>query len=260
MTQQNGREIILRPDNYLAERGKTLDDRISEVKLPPGTEEVITRDRAKKVIRDRLLGLFKIGEVVSEILNWNAGVDEDIKAAKKSHLIATYFESTDENTTAVSDLKKLLTSASGNTLFNKILRILDDNPPDPELTNHLSAALKYIAESDFKSLFEQHKYALAQIDQISPRGLAILSDHKNWPTLQLGSYTASGGLVTSDWLLEFTTAYVRDKGITEGDLVNRVQYSVSELQTRRLIEARLEPNSVAKCTVTSIGRLLLPYI
>lgn len=260
MADKARRDIILRPEPYLAEQGKTLEERLAAVTLAPGTEEVIARDRAKKVIRDKALGLFKIGEIVSEVLNWNEGIDEDIMEAKKAHLLATYFEQTDENSAAVSDLTKLLTSAAGNTLFNKIIRILDDNPPDAELTEHLASALKYIVDSDFRYLFEKHKYALSQIDQMSPQALAILSDHDNWPAMTLGTYSTTGSLVTSDWLSEFTAAYVASKGITEKDLVSRVRYSMSELITRRMLEAHMVREGLTKCSVTEIGRLLLPYI
>jgi len=60
-----------------------------------------------------------------------------------------------------SDKKKhngLLTNPTGNTLFNKLLRILDNSTPDLELTEHLAKVLKHIVETDFSSLFEDHNY------------------------------------------------------------------------------------------------------
>lgn len=260
MDKPTGKEIVLRPEQYLAEQGKTLEERLKGVQLPAGTEEVIAKDRAKRVIRDQALGLFKIGEVVREVLNWNENVDEEIKEAKKALLLSNYLEQTDENTSAISDLKNLLISGPGNTLFNKILQILDDNPPDPVLVNHLAAALEHIIDTDFESLFEEHKYALAQIDQLTPQALAILADYGSWPLITLNNRITSGSRVTSDWLTEFTSAYAATKGIADPRLQERIRFSINELTTTRMIEAHMVQNEQTRCVVTNMGKLLIPYI
>ena len=119
------------------------------------------------------MGLFKVGEIISAVLNWNEDVDKNIRETKKNYLIAEYFHKTENNDQAVSQLRKFVTSAQGNTIFNKILRIMDDSPPDFLLIEHLSTAMRHIVDSDFQSLFEEHKYALSLIDQLSPQGLGL---------------------------------------------------------------------------------------
>ncbi|MCD7109723.1 hypothetical protein LRX75_11810 [Rhizobium sp. DKSPLA3] len=260
MSKPTGKDIILRPEQYLVEQGKSLDDRLQSVRLPVGTEEIIAAGRAKRVIRDRALGLFKIGEIVKEVLDWNENVDQEIRDAKKALLLSNYLERTDENTDAIADLKNLLLSAPGNTLFNKILQILDANPPDPLLVEHLATALEHIVETDFESLFEEHKYALAQIGQLTPQALAILADRKSWPLIELNTSTSTGSRVTSDWLFEFTSAYADSKKIIDPKYQARIRFSINELTTTRMMEAHLVENGLTKCTVTQMGQMLIPYI
>ena len=254
------REILSTPQYYFAAQEKSLDARIDNVRLTEAEEAEITKSKAKKLVRDKVLGIFKIGEIVSEFLNWNESLDEDLREAKKEYLLAEYFERNETNSSAISELRGFLSSPQGNTLFNKILRILDDSPPDVELAKHLSSALQHIVKAEFYKLFEQHKYALSQIERLTPQALSILGDHRNWPIISLGSYSANGSKVTSDWLMEFSQAYASQKGVNESEMQNRVRHSINELISARFIEAHLIGEKRAQCKVTSVGRSMLPYI
>lgn len=260
MKPSESRALIQRPDQYLAAQAKTLDERLAEVALPEGTEEIIAAGVTKKLIRDNVLGLFKVGQVVSAVLGWNENIDKEIREAKREHLLALYFHKNEQNSQAISTLKSFMCTGQGNTLFNKIIRILDDSPPDEELVAHLAAALKHIIDSDFVSLFEEHKYALSQIEQITPQALAILADNSSWPKMTLNEYQSTGTKVVSDWLYEFNQAYSVSKGIKEQRMQSRVRYSISELFNRRIIEAHLADEGMAVCRVTDIGGLILPYL
>jgi hypothetical protein len=254
------KEIIGHPDHYFGAQGKSLDARLDNVKLSAEEESKIESQHAKKFIRDKALGFFKIGEIVSELINWNESVDEDLKEAKKEYLLAQYFEQNDKNEKALLQLKEFLSSPQGNTLFNKILRILDDSPPDMELANHLSSALQHVVSNSFHKLFEQHKYALSQIERLTPQALTILSDHRAWPLIKLGSYSSNGSKITSDWLMEFTDSYCQAKKVYDAGMITRVRHSINELISTRLIEAHLTNDSRAKSVVTPVGESILPYI
>ncbi|MGN8160649.1 hypothetical protein ACS8YF_18510 [Salinisphaera sp. SWV1] len=254
-------EILKEPTHYFAAQEKTLDARLESLELPPGEEKRIKSDRARKVIRDRALGLFKIGEVISEFLNWNEAVDNDLRDAKKEYLLSKYFEKNDENSEAISSLKDFLSSPQGNTIFNKILRILDDSPPDLELAEHLSSALQHVINNDFDTLFEQHKYALSQIERLTPQALTVLSDYRDWPSFTLSSYSAAGSKITSDWLSEFARAYSTRKNIADEGKRNRLRHSINELISLRFVEAHLVgEDKVASCRITSVGTSILVYV
>lgn len=254
------KEIIDRPDHYFNSQEITLGARLKEIKLSEEIEKGIQTDHAKEFIRDKILGFFKIGEVVSEIINWSESVDKDLKEAKIEYLLAQYFAKNDQNEEALLQIMSFLTNPQGNTLLNKIIRILDDTPPDIELSNHLSNVLRYIVNSRFAELFEEHKYALSQIEKLTPQSLTILADKDSWPPIKLGSYTASGSKITSDWLSEFTQAYCQSKHINDQGIVTRVQHSINELISMRFIEAHLLKDKNTGCFLTQVGESLYPYI
>ncbi|WP_226530355.1 hypothetical protein [Metabacillus niabensis] len=67
-------------------------------------------------------------------------MNQNISEVKKMILLEQYFNQTDEQSIAIQQLQSFITNPQGNTLFNKILRIVGESPPDPELTKHLSSA------------------------------------------------------------------------------------------------------------------------
>jgi hypothetical protein len=254
------KDIIEYPIEYFNLQNKSLNDRLNSIKLSKEDKEKIIKKHSIDTIKEKALGFFKIGELINVFISWNENIDKDIKEAKKEYLLLEYFNKNEKNEYAIQQLKSFLTNPAGNTLFNKILRILDNIPPDKELSKHLSNALNYIIQSNFQELFEQHKYALSQIEHLTPQALTILSDYKNYPIIHLGSYSANGGKITSDWLTDFTNAYVSDKGIDDKKIINRVKNSINELIAKRFIEAHLFEENQAKCIVKDLGRELLPYI
>lgn len=253
-------EIITTPEYYFSAQSKTLESRLEAIKISEEEERRISKTHTNKFIRDKLLGLFKAGEIISEIIKWNDSVDEEIKEAKKEHLLLQYFEKNDTNELALKNIQEFLSNAQGNTLFNKILRILDDTPPDRELSDHLANALRYIVNNKFKELFEEHKYALSQIEKITPQSLTILSDSSSWPIITPRSIAASGSRVTSEWITEFSEAYAMIKKIDNPKMTRRISHSISELESTGLIEARFIRGIGLECIMTEVGRTILPYI
>lgn len=261
MNQNESRELVAQPDRYLARQGQSLDERIEGVRLQPGAAEAIGKQAIRRIIRDRVLGLFKVGEIIKEFLDWNEKVDDEIREAKKNALLAEYFNQAEDNADSISALKVFLTNPQGNTLFNKILRILDDSPPDEDLICQLSSTLKHIIDTDFASLFEEHKYALTQIERISAPALAILADHRAWPQINLQSYQTSGPRVTSDYLSEFHAAYVNHKGIFDPGMRSRVRHSLDELINIRAVEVFLVgTGGIQGGTVSGSGGVATPAL
>ncbi|MEH7299373.1 hypothetical protein [Neobacillus drentensis] len=254
--------IASNTNTFLQASGKTLEKRLEEIALTDQEENEIVKDRTIKTIRDKGLSLFgTVGDVISTFLNWNDDVNDDLSEAKKMVLLEQYFNKSDSHEKAISMLKDFLTNPQGNTLFNKILRILDDSPPDEELMQHLSSVLKVIIDSGmFEELFDQHKYALSQIERLTPQALSIIADYKQWPAIRLGHSISFGPKVTSDWFSEFTNEYCAKKGIRDQDKYKRVQHSVIELQRQGLMEALKGQDGLTHCELTHVGTDLLPYI
>lgn len=257
----NKYELVIRNTNvFMSEKSQSLDDELNKIQLQEGKIEEIVTGRTKKVVRDKLLGIFKIGELVSTLINWNEDINNEIREAKKEGLLLEYFNKCNQNEKNVTELKNFLSNPQGNTLFNKILRILDDTPPDISLMNHLAETLKFIINSDFVNMFEEHKYALALIEQLTPQALTILTDYHSWPEFPLTTSTSVSGKITSDWLNAFIEPYVRNKGISEHSLIERVRNSMNELISKRFVEAISLANNRAKAEMTNMGKLLLRYV
>jgi len=256
--------IITKPELYFYTQQKSLEQRLEKVKLSEEEVESIVASKTIKTVRDKALGLFKIGDIVNTLINWNEEVDKDIKEAKKEFLLTTYFNKQDHIEEGLNSLKRLLTDPTGNTLFNTILRILDNSTPDSELTEHLAKTLKHIIETDFNSLFEDHKYALNQIEMITPQALTILSDNRNWPSWHMQSFVSNSGKITSDWLTEFVNLYSEKKNINENSMKTKISHSMNDLIKNRYIEALHMKNGLnedfAKVELTEISRIILKYI
>lgn len=135
-------------------------------------------------------------------------------------------------------------------------------PPDVDLIRYLSSSLKHIAESDFISLFESHKYALAQIEKLTPQSLSILSDHKIWPQFSINAFSANGGKITSDWLEYFVRVYAPMKGIQDQALSSRLLHSLNDLRSYRLIDAWLVQGQEKQghVVLSDVGQSIISYI
>lgn len=258
----NKLNLVKETDVFSDEASQSLNNELNKIKLPEGKIEEITATRTKKVIRDKILGIFKVGELISALINWNDDINDDIREAKKERLLLEYFNRCDKNEKSISELRDFLSNPAGNTLFNKILRILDDTPPDINLANHLAEALNFIINSDFVSMFEEHKYALALIEQLTPQALSILADYRSWPKFPLLSSSSVAGKITSDWLDAFVKPYVRSKNISDSSFIERIKNSMNELISKRLAEAVSErpASHLAKAQLTDMGRSLLNYV
>lgn len=253
--------IISQSQTYFETQSISLVERLNNVKIDNEKECEIVNGKTVKIIRDKTLGLFKIGEVISTLLNWNDEIDKEIEEAKKAVLLEQYFNRADEHEEAINKLKIFLTNPQGNVLLNKILRILDDSPPDPELIHHLSSVLKYITnDENLHNMFEKHKFAISQIEKLTPQALTILADYKSYPTFQLGTVISFGPKVTSEWNMQFVKAYCLKKGISSQEIVARISHVITQLQTQGYIEAFKIQENLFVCEVSSMGGELLPYL
>ncbi|KRB54746.1 hypothetical protein [Flavobacterium sp. Root186] len=253
--------IVTSPTEYFESQKKNLETRLQEIELTEEEKEKIISEKTIKTIRDKTLGMFKIGEAINTFLNWNEEIDSELKNAKKEYLLNSYFDKTEQSENSIKQIQQFLTSPQGNTLFNKIIRILDNTPPDIELTDHLANVLKNITNSDFIKLFDDHKFALNQIELLTPQALTLLSDHKSWPAWNLESYGSQGGRITSNWMPDFISGYSSTKNITDPNLILKITHSMNDLVKNNYAYANLTNQSlVAAVFITDIAKIILKYI
>jgi len=250
-------EILSSPQAYYARQQETLEEMLENVSID---EDAIVNTASKKLIRDKLMGYFKITDVINTLINWNEAVDEDIKRAKKEHLLHEVILGLQQQGSNIDSLKRFISDPMGNTLYNKIIRILENYPPDEQLSQHLAKAIEHILDTDFVGMFEAHKYAISQIEQLTPQALTILADSRSWPVFNLNTYSATGTRITTDWLPTFTQAYCNIKRVTDPLIVERIRHSIGFLKTQEYIVAELQEDKTVRCFITQVGSHILPYI
>lgn len=251
--------IVVSAGQLFAQRREELATRLKDVALPGDVVADVQSAKAARTVRDKFFGLFKLGEVVNAILDWNEEVDGELTQLKKDHLLATYFALTEATGESVEAIKRFITDPRGNTLFNKILQIQDDSPPDAELTWHLGSALARIVHSDFVGMFEAHKYALGQIERLTPQALTILAKHQEWPAFVVGGFQSNGPIIVSPWEAQFTMAYARVLAIADSGVVGRMLHSVQALRQDGLVQARTGQDGT-RCVLTGIGQTIVAYL
>jgi hypothetical protein len=260
--RKSGSDLALPRKDLFSDARATLEERLEAIKLSPEDEAKIRSDHLTRTIRDKFLGTFKLTLILKEFIDFEENLNKQINAAKKERLLGEYLEKCDNNAAGIHQLKEAICNPQGSTLINKIFRLLDDNPPDQELIDHLASVLKHIIETDFVRLFEEHKFALGQIEQLTPQALTVLADHRSWPPFHLGSVEMTGPRVTSEWVQEFAEAYANLKRITDDGIQRRLAHAIHELIGRGMLAAFVqdEERSFFRCSATPIGRGLIRYI
>jgi hypothetical protein len=111
--------------------------------------------------------------------------NDEVEKIKLHKLLEGFLNQYTNTRQAVEQIFQLIGSPEGFVLFQKLLAIQSGPILDFDFSRQLAVALKRIADSDFKDLFNRHKYALLLLDSLSPQSLALLVDHKNWPFFEL---------------------------------------------------------------------------
>lgn len=252
--------IINQPDYYHEVQSKTLDERIESIRMDKTDEIKIRNDHAKKVIKDRVLGLFSCGDLIGTLLDWSDEVNEEITNSKKNVLLETYFNKVEQQENSVSNLKNFLGKPHGYTLFNKIIQILDNNPPDLNLIDILANSLNIIiSKGEFEEYFEEHKYVLSQIETLPIQSLIILRDYMNYPYFGCQSGMYNGEIFEGEWVNEFSKQYSIYKNIRSKKKENRIMHSIKRLAADGYLIA-IKSDKEMQCKLTSIGAELVKYI
>ena len=247
--------------NENSNRDKSLRTRLDNISLSDEELTGITKYQSVKFLKEKGLPLLgPLGEAASIIIGWNDEMNDEMEKMKEKKLLLQYFEKTDEQTGTVDKLTNFVTDPYGFTIFNKILSILKDTPPDSDLADHLSTVLKNVVNSDeFELLFESQKYVLTQIEKLTPQALTIISDVNSWPLIKVNASTSYTKKVTSDYHEEFTKEYCMVKNIIDESKIKRVEHSIRELQKEGLLEA-YDKDGPIECRLTSIGKEIYQYL
>lgn len=254
------------PQQYMDTQQKTLEKRLEKLNSNEKDMRIKKGIKQDEMMRKSTLNLFGgLGGFINTIIDWNAETNKELQEAKKSILLSNYLNKTDSIEQSMTELREFISNPYGNTIFNKILSMLEDSPPDQDLLNHLTKVLTYIIDQkNFEKMFSNHKFFLTQLDKLSPQALVIIADYKEWPPFNLQMSQQFGELISSDFHKEFTNAYTKKKKITDINKIKRIEHTIIEIKQAGIVigiqkttEQRSEP---AKMVLTTIGSDLLPYL
>lgn len=258
--------------NDLQKYTNDLSSTLDAIQVPENIKNEIIKDETGKGIRGTILETLGLGSV-EKIFSTAENVEAAMKEYKKALLMQAYMDKTENIADEVEKLEKFVTSAEGNILFNKIIRILNTNVEDREYIEILGRVLKMMTNSDFINLFSKYVYALNQIDKLTPQALIILLDYKIWPEFLMTRYSSNEGVIVSEWVEEFMKNYVKVKKIEQQDTSRRIAHALRELLRNNLILARMksqndskdmgsvrEANQPAICELTELGSEIIDYV
>lgn len=260
--------ILSDPDSYFYTQKKCLEQRLNKIDLPKKEIRGIAKSKAKSTLVEKGLSISIVGEVVNTVLTWNKEVDKELKEAKKEFLLSSYLNKTDEIDKSITKLVDFLTNIKGNTLFNKLLEILNNTPPDIELTTNLSTVLNNCVNSDFNTFFEEQKYVLNLIEHLTPQALSLMTNYKDWERWQLSQYTQVNGKLMSSWVSDFVSNYLKSKNINSKEMTLKVSHSMEDLIKHRCVTEKLyqsqkfDPSKPIDVEIhlTEIGQMIYKYI
>ncbi|PJE64917.1 MAG: hypothetical protein COU90_00155 [Candidatus Ryanbacteria bacterium CG10_big_fil_rev_8_21_14_0_10_43_42] len=141
---------------------------LEEVELNPQQIAGVLAEATSGAIVSSIPGLNKLFEWVERIDQ--ASREEKLKTLLREYTV--HFESVDN---AISRLKLLTSTRGGQTLFRKIIQIIDKGAEDLEWIRLLAMALRRISEAEFEKCFDAqnngvrdaypryHRYSLMKI-------------------------------------------------------------------------------------------------
>lgn len=261
--------------NDLIKSKQELKERLDTVILPEEEVEEIITDKTGKALFTGILESIGLGGVV-KVCEIAENVNEEIAQRKQALLLSNYFSNVDDLEEEINKLKSFVSDPVGNTLFNKVVRIVNANPPTKAYVELLAKVLAKLTNSDFQKLFSQHIYALSQIEKLTPQSLILLADYGSWPEYYIDEeYESDHGVITTEWIGTFVLLYYAPlKRIDDDSMIQRIVHSFRELQRNDFVISRLQNETDSKtissikestknpaiCDLTELGKEIIDYL
>ena len=191
-----------------------------------------------------VLGKATTGSIASsipgfnKIFEWIERVDQASREEKLKTLLVEYKEHFESFEDAISKLKLLTATRGGQTLFRKIIQIIDKGAEDQEWIRLIAITLKTTSKAEFEKYFDAQMFVLSQIDRLSPQALVLLSKYDVWKQANIQNTTTTSGQTMGDWIPQ-ATMFMRQKiGIENLEVGARVNHSFRELESTGIVDLK----------------------
>jgi|SRR3989339_125328 len=175
---------------------------------------------------------------INKLLEWVERVDQASREEKLKMLLTELTERCDSLEDVFSKLKLLTATPGGQTIFRKVLQIVDKGAEDREWIQLLATTLERISNEDFEKYFDSQMFTLSQIDRLSPQALIVLSKYDIWKEVEIQGTTTTSGQTMGDWIPQ-VTRFMRTKLKIESlEVGARINHSFRELESVGLVNLK----------------------
>lgn len=191
-----------------------------------------------------VLGKATTGSIVSSIpgfnkvFEWIERVDQASREEKLKTLLVEYKERFESFEDAISRLKLLTATRGGQTLFRKVIQIVDKGDEDQEWIRLLAIVLRRVSEAEFEKYFDAQMFVLSQIDRLSPQALILLSEYDVWRQANIQNTTTTSGQTMGDWVPQVTMFMRQKKSVDNLEVGARINHSFRELESTGMVDLK----------------------
>lgn len=176
--------------------------------------------------------------VFNKLFEWTERVNQASREEKLKTLLEKYSEHFNSLDEAISKLKLLTATRGGQTIFRKVIQIVDKGNEDQEWIRLLAIALRKLADTEFEKYFDAQIFILSQIDRLSPQALILLSEYDIWKQLNIHGTTTTSGQTVGDWIPQATKFMNQKKGIDNLEVGARINHSFRELESTGMVSLK----------------------
>lgn len=173
--------------------------------------------------------------------------NNNIRLAKLEYLFSSYIDKVDEQEKNIKKLEMFIKDNYGNIIFNNILKILENYPPEKEAITILNSVLRNIGNSgEFQKYFSKYMLDIRMVHKLSVQALIKFKELPNnfefihESIVGVDSIKYNGVILTVPWAEELTNALGCDAYYIS---------IISELIDNNLIKAKYLPDTKNKCVV-----------
>lgn len=201
------------------------------------------------VLTDATIGsIFSSIPCFNKFFEWIERVEQASREEKLKILLMEYNNHFDSIDDTISKLKFFTATRGGQTLFRKVIQIIDKGNEDQEWIHLLAITLKKVSETEFEKYFDSQMFTLSQIDRLSPQALILLSEYNIWKQANIQNTTTTSGQTMGDWAPQVTMFMRQHKKIDNLEIGARINHSFRELESTGMIDLKGE-----QLKLTAIG-------
>lgn len=176
--------------------------------------------------------------IINKIFEWMERIDQVSREEKLKTLLVEYTGCFNSIGDAISKLKLLTATRGGQTLFRKVIQIVDKGAEDKEWIGLLAVALRKLSETEFEKYFDAQMFVMSQIDRLSPQALILLSKYDIWRQKNIQGTSTTSGKTMGDWIPQATMFMRLKLGVDNLEVGARINHSFRELESAGMVDLK----------------------